>query len=263
MSRMLEALKTLETKRGDAGQSAARQIAATPRPAPVRAKETPPEKKAPDRARSLSAPPPSAPSPAGSAACILPMTLELSDAYLELAAAVSEQNSASYCNVLLVVSPEPASENGFSLARLAQAVALQSPGQVLLVDGDLRGRHLSKSVGLSGQGLSDVMSGTAAWHDVIRSSNMACVDFAGAGTRSVPTLERPEFGWNDLRPRYRVVLLGVAAAPQPETIWLAARCDAVYLLIRQRHSLRQAATAATNALRECGANVLGCIVSDD
>jgi Mrp family chromosome partitioning ATPase len=197
----------------------------------------------------------------GSAACLLGAASELPDEYLELAANLGEQNAANYCNVFLFISPD-GGESCLSLTRLAQAVALQSPGDVLLVDGDLRGRRMTKATGLLGPGLGEVMSGTANWSDVVVPTNMTCVDVVGAGMRQVPTLERPDFGWHALRPQYRAVLIGVAAAGQPETAWLAARCDSVYVVVRKSHTKRQSASGAISALRACGANVLGCIVAE-
>jgi Mrp family chromosome partitioning ATPase len=197
------------------------------------------------------------------AACCLPTTVDVSDHYLEMAQRIGEQVASSYSNVLLFVSPDRAWENSFSLTYLAQAIALQSPGEVLLVDGDLRGRRLTKSVGMSGAGLGEVMLGVAHWPDVINSTNAACIDFVGCGNRQLPTLERSEFGWNALRPQYRAVLIGVSQAGQPDTDWLAARCDGVYLVISRPNTKRHAASAAVNALRSGGANVLGCIVLED
>jgi hypothetical protein len=196
-------------------------------------------------------------------ACCLPTTLDVSDHYLELAARISEQVAFSYCNVLLFVSPDRAWENCFSLTFMSQAFVLQSPGEVLLVDGDFRGRQLSKSIGFSGPGLSEVMLGAAHWPEVIHPTNASGIDFVGCGDRQLPTLERTEFGWNALRPQYRAVLIGVALAGQPVTDWLAARCDGVYLVISRPNTKRQAASAAVSSLRDDGANVLGCIVLDD
>ena len=70
------------------------------------------------------------------AACCLPTMLDVSDHYLELAARIGEQGAASYCNVLLFVSPDRSVRTVFSLTHLAQAFALQCPGDVLLIDGD-------------------------------------------------------------------------------------------------------------------------------
>ena len=107
------------------------------------------------------------------------------------------------------------------------------------------------------------MLGVAHWPDVINPTNTSCIDFVGCGNRQVPTLERSEFGWNALRPQYRAVLIGVALAGQPDTDWLAARCDGVYLVISRPNTKRQAASAAVSTLRAGGANVLGCIVLED
>lgn len=289
MSRMLEALKTLEGRRPGAPEPAPAKLPIANdslwHPALVVDTEAtvefdpadwdsdelriaPPEVRAPRLAEpvvpgAIAAPsePPSSARPC--VACCLPTTLDVSDHYLDMAARIGEQVASSYCNVLLFVSPDRAWENCFSLTYMAQAFALQSPGEVLLVDGDLRGRRLSKAVGLLGPGLGEVMLGVAAWPDVINPTNTSCIDFVGCGTRQLPTLERSEFGWNALRPQYRAVLIGVAQAGRPDTDWLAARCDGVYLVISRPNTKRQAASAAVSTLRSVGANVLGCIVLED
>lgn len=289
MSRMLDALKTLEARRPGAVEPTPSippiapttawrpslivdtQSTAVLDPADVDVEETdiaPPAVSAPRHAEpaiSLAVAPSVEPALSFKpcVACRLPTTLDVSDHYLEMAARIGEQVASSYCNVLLFVSPDRAWENSFSLTYLAQAFALQSSGEVLLVDGDLRGRQLTRSVGLTGPGLGEVMLGVAHWPDVINPTNTSCIDFVGCGNRQLPTLERSEFGWNALRPQYRAVLIGVSLAGQPDTDWLAARCDGVYLLISRPNTKRQAASAAVSALRSGGANVLGCIVLED
>lgn len=289
MSRMLDALKTLEARRPGAVDPAGAILPIAPQtawrpslvvdtelatefdPADLDAEEPkvePPAVSAPrlaepliSQAIALPSEPPSATRPC--VACCLPTALDISDHYLDMAARIGEQVAASYCSVLLFASPDRAWENSFSLTYLAQAFALQSPGEVLLVDGDFRGRRLSKSVGLLGPGLGEVMLGVAHWPDVINPTNTSCIDFVGCGNRQLPTLERSEFGWNALRPQYRAVLIGVAQAGQPDTDWLAARCDGVYVVISRPNTKRQAASAAVSTLRDVGANVLGCIVLED
>lgn len=195
--------------------------------------------------------------------CALPTIAELTDPYLDLAERMGEQLATNYCNVVLFAAPDHFSDAGFSLTQLAQAMSLQLPGDVLLVDGDLIGRRLSKSVCPGNQGLVEVMLGVAHWSDVVHTTNQACIDFVPCGQAQVPTLERSQFGWEALRPQYRAVLIGLAEVPRPESNWLAARCDAVYLVLARRHTQRKAASAATSALRACGANVVGCIVTED
>ncbi len=195
--------------------------------------------------------------------CLLPTVPVVAGHYHELAERIAEQLSTNYCNVVLLVSPDPCVEPCFSLTHLAQAFSLQSAGDVLLVDGDLRHGRLSRSVCPTGRGMVEAMLGAVAWTELIHPTTTPRIDFVGRGEGQIPTFERPEFGWEALRPKYRAVLIGVADTREPETAWLAARCDAVYFLISRPHTRRQTATAGIAALRACGANLLGCVLVND
>lgn len=281
MGRMLDALKALESRSqhqsaGTADAARATELALVeaggPRPTAEPAVAPLADLAAtPDLEASLLPPAPVPPQPSTAwidlppvpQGCALPNSGELSDPYLDLAERMGEQLAANYCNVVLLATPDRFSDPQFSLTQLAQALALQSPGDVLLVDGDLIGRRLSKSICPGRQGLVEVMLGVAQWPDVVHTTNVACVDFVACGQAQVPTLERSQFGWEALRPQYRAVLIGLSEVPRPESNWLAARCDAVYLVLARRHTQRQAASAATSALRACGANLMGCVVTGD
>ncbi len=267
MSRMLEALKVLEVRQSGGGPL---ELGPAPRLKPA---SEPPR---PASSRELAAPhdhlpvgtpiavphQPTLPT-APFEKCTLPTTPDVPDYYLELAGRIGEQVASNYCNALLFVSPDHSVEPGFSMTYLAQAVASQSPGDVLLVDGDLRYGRLSRAVCAHGPGMIEVMLGASNWPDIIHPTNAARIDFVGCGNSQVPTFDRPEFGWGALRPMYRAVLIGLSAASEPEINWLAARCDGVYFCISRPHTKRQAASAAINTLRACGASVLGCIVIND
>jgi Mrp family chromosome partitioning ATPase len=194
--------------------------------------------------------------------CSLPTTSDVAEHYLKLSKRIEEQLASNYCNVLLFVAVDDGGEPCFSMTELAKSFALVSDGNVLLVDGDLRCGRLSKSVCPSGAGLIEAMLGTAHWPEIIHPTTTARVDFVASGHGHIPTLERPEFGWSALRPKYRTVLIGVSAADEPETHWLAARCDGVYFVISRPRTKRRAASAAINGLRACGANVLGCVLTN-
>ncbi len=195
--------------------------------------------------------------------CKLPTLDDLPDAYFDMSVKISSQIAANYSNVLLLVAGDRAAEAAFSIVDLARGVALQSTGSVLLVDGDLRYGRLSHALVPGSPGIIEVMLGVAQWEEVIHATNLSRVDFVAAGSHQVPTFDRPEFGWGALRPRYRVVLIGVGAADEPEIAWLAARCDGVYFILSRPNTKRQTASSAVNALRASGANVLGCIVVND
>jgi Mrp family chromosome partitioning ATPase len=262
MSRMLEALKALEDrKEGRPETEIPPQLPLQPAAGLSTPADAPPS---PDLRQDIPSEPPRLPPPQPALEpCVLPTTPEVSERYHELAQRIGEQLAANYCSVLLFVTPNRAAEACFSITRLAQACALQSAGNVLLIDGDLRRGQLSQAVCPSRPGLIEALSATVRWPDIIHPTNLERIDFMPRGKSPVPTFERSEFGWDALRPQYRAVLIGLAEADYPETTWLAARCDGVYLVISRPHTRRRSASTAITALRACGASVLGCIVVND
>ncbi len=270
MGRMLDALKTLDTRAHDEVEQAA------PPAEPLsidweaafdeatRLFDDPLEESfvaaAEDVAPLVTAPPPPT---APFETCALPIAPAPAEYYLEMADQIGQQLVSNYCNVILFVAADRWVEPAFSMTHLAQAFALPASGDVLLVDGDLRFGKLSNLVARRGPGMVEAMLGQAQWPDIIHPTNLAHIDFVARGRGQVPTVERPQFGWGALRPLYRTVLIGPANQSEPETAWLAARCDAVYLILSRPHTRRSTAIAAVNALRETGANVVGCIVVND
>jgi Mrp family chromosome partitioning ATPase len=262
MSRMLEALKALQDrKEGRAETEIPPQLPLQAAAGLTTLADAPPSpnllQDVPSEPARL-APPQPALEP-----CVLPTTPELSQRYHQLAERISEQVAANYCSVLLFVAPNRAADACFSITRLAEAFALQSAGNVLLVDGDLRRGQLSQAVCPSRPGLIEAMSATVRWPEVIHPTNVERMDFVPRGKSPIPTFERSEFGWDALRSQYRVVLIGLAEADCPETTWLAARCDGVYFVVSRPHTRRRSAGTTITALRACGASVLGCIVVND
>lgn len=271
MTRVLDALKALEQRR--AGETAAKPhtVDATPKPevAPVPAAAK----------HAATAPPPlraervhpateevrrAAQEHAVANMCLLPTVPVVADYYHELAERISEQLSTNYCNVMLFVSADAAATDpGFSMTHLAQAFSLQSTGDVLLVDGDLKHARLSKTACPAGPGIVEAMTGRAKWPQIIHPTTTPRIDFVSRGEGEVSTQEPVEFGWGALRPKYRAVLIGVADQESPETAALAAHCDAVYVLISRPHTKRQAAVDAVEALRSGGAHLMGCVVVND
>jgi Mrp family chromosome partitioning ATPase len=266
MSRMLEALKVLERRQPrmqeenppppQANRETAKNRAASPGETAL---EIPAEEFDELQTRLAEEPQPSA----RFETCMLPTVTDVADHYLDMAGEIGRQLASNYCNVVLFVSADRWVEPCFSMTHTAQAFARQSAGDVLLVDGDLQFGRLSRSVARPGPGMIEAMLGLAQWPDIIHPTNVARIDFVACGNGQVPTVERPNFGWGALRPLYRTVLIGLAGNSEPETMWLAARCDAVYFVLSRPHTRRGSASAAINALRACGANVAGSIVVND
>src|SRR5262245_55149442 len=65
--------------------------------------------------------------------CSLPVAARVDDSYLDLARSISEQGAANYCNVVLIAAPDTLAVVDFSLTQAAQALTLQSVGNVLVV----------------------------------------------------------------------------------------------------------------------------------
>ncbi len=146
--------------------------------------------------------------------CSLPAATDLAGHYLRMAERIGDQLSTNYCNVLLFASLDYAVEPCFSITQVAQAFALRSPGDVLLVDGDLRRGRLSKIVWPEGTGVIEVMLGTASWPDAIHPTNISGIDFVASGHSQVPTFERPDFGWGVAAPLSRSYADRAGARPR-------------------------------------------------
>jgi hypothetical protein len=270
MTRVLDALKALEQRRAEE-TATPRPIVpvAAPAPAPVEPKKAATVKLAPPPTHSDRV------HPANEAArraakehavanmCLLPTVPVVADPYHELAERVSEQLSTNYCNVMLFVGLDAAAETSLSMTHLAQAFSLQSAGDVLLVDGDLKNGRLSKTVCPVGPGIVEAMGGAASWPQIIHPTTTPRIDFVGRGEASLETRQPAQFGWGALRPKYRAVLIGVSDQRLPETASLAAHCDAVYVLISRPHTKRQAAADAVESLRAAGAHLMGCVMVND
>ncbi|REK17231.1 MAG: hypothetical protein DWQ37_07120 [Planctomycetota bacterium] len=282
MSRMLDALRTLEARKRRETVPPPEAVAAEIAPAPLEHDE--PEIEAlldeisdglaeelgepkPQQQQAEPTASPRIVEPAQPQApfetCVLPIVPEPDEAYLQMAERIGEQLSVNYSNVVAFVTAGHEVERQFSMTQLAQAFSQQMIGDVLLIDGDLRAGRLSKSIARRGPGMIEAMLGKTPWPDIIHPTNLPRIDFVARGLAQVPTLERSEFGWAALRPMYRFVLIGPADAGEPETQWLASRCDAVYYVLSRRHTRRSLATATVHALRSAGANVAGAIVADD
>jgi hypothetical protein len=268
MTRVLDALKALESRRQAEAPPVMRAAVKQPTIDPTQTST---------KAVEAELPPPVGPQPSNAAdaarrearahtvahMCLLPTVPVVADHYHELAEQIGEQLSTNYCNVMLFISPDNPAEPGFSMTHLAQAFSLQSTGDVLLVDGDLQGGRLSQTVYPTGPGIVEAMLGTARWPEIIHATTTPRIDFVGRGDGKVPAVEPAEFGWGALRPKYRAVLIGIADTRSAETAWLAAHCDAVYVLFSRPHTKRQAASEAVESLRACGAHLMGCVMVND
>ncbi len=187
--------------------------------------------------------------------------------------------------VLMLTSPGHGADKAGVSAALAEALAARLPGEVLAV-GRSRGRLRScrDSRGFADRagsaGLAGVLAGEATWEDSIRPAPRKWLDVLPAG-RAWPKREplravrqmgtalrrvtstRLAAVFDDLRSRYRFVVIDGPCLAQPEAAAMAACCDGVFLVVALGQTRRGAARRAVSLLQRGGANVLGCVVAGE
>lgn len=148
-------------------------------------------------------------------------------------------------------------------AGLARAIA-QSGARVVSVDCDFRNPRLHHQFGLSdGPGLAQLLEGSAA---PLPQPVHGGGEFVGAGT---PAPDSPEFLGSD---RFRAILdllleeadhLLLNTPPvtdASEAAVVAARSDAVLLVVQAAHTSREAGRRAVALLRQVDAPLLGAVL---
>jgi capsular exopolysaccharide synthesis family protein len=149
---------------------------------------------------------------------------------------------------------------GLSLARAGR--------RVLLVDGDLRRRGLSTAVGVHDQwGLTEVLSGTATLEEAIVPLDGGIeVLPAGRLHPSPPALldsARFDEVLDEMRERYQVVLLDSPPSRHvADPVLMAAKCDALILVLRIGSVERPHLTEVVDLYRSASFNLLGEVVYD-
>jgi Mrp family chromosome partitioning ATPase len=172
--------------------------------------------------------------------------------------------------VLMLTSPGTGEGKTRVTAALAEAIAAQTTGEVLAVEGDsnaprlaalLRSGDGDASNGCSG--LGGVLAGKAAWQGSVRRTPCKRLDIlpgakhAGQGA-AISAADLGELV-EELRCNYQWVLLDAPSTACPETMSLARLCDGVFVVVELGRTGRRAAQQAVELLREGGVNVLGCV----
>ena len=126
---------------------------------------------------------------------------------------------------------------------------------VLLIDGDLRNRSLTKLIGrLPATGLADVMTGTASCEDVIVKTDLPNFYVMGAGSSKVlPTELFSTEMWGQLirwaRQQFKIVLIdALSMGAFADFELMAPECDGVLVVVRARSTPREALRMAMEQL---------------
>jgi len=174
--------------------------------------------------------------------------------------------------VLMLTSPGTGEEKTRVTAALAEAIAAQTTGEVLAVEGDSGPPRLAAflksgdgGASRGAGGMAGVLAGEAAWQGSVRRTPWKRLDVlpgmkvagggAAMGTADLAAL------LDELRCNYQWVLLDAPSTACPETMSLARLCDGVLVVVELGRTGRRAAQQAVELLQDSGVNVLGCVAT--
>jgi Mrp family chromosome partitioning ATPase len=151
------------------------------------------------------------------------------------------------------------------LGSLAPALAERLGGEVLLVDAYLHRPDAVRSLGLSGKfGLADVLQDASLWRDAVRPTAVPHLSVLPGSHAPAGSFESLKFAslLNELRSRYRLIVLDSPSAIHPSTVQMAKYCEGVYMLVELGRTHRRAIRKAVHRLESGDAHLIGCIVAD-
>jgi len=195
-----------------------------------------------------------------------PVQASADPAYRELAGTILADYRPGTSRALMFASPESIQGTTSSLITLAGVLAERVTGDVVVVDGNLTQPALASELGLSRHvGLSEVLEEAADWREAIVTTPLPRLNALPSG--SVPA----EKEWspnplrflrllNELRSRYRLVLLDGPSLACPFADAMAKFCDGVYLWVQLGRTHRNAIRHSLERLEGGGVPLLGCIV---
>jgi tyrosine-protein kinase Etk/Wzc len=171
-------------------------------------------------------------------------------------------------NLVLITGPTPGLGKSFVAVNFA-AVLAASGKRVLLVDADLRKGYLHLYFGLSrGQGLSEVVAGTAEPHVVVHSEVLPALDFLSTGQlppNPSELLMHPHLRdlFNLVSKAYDYVIVdSPPVLSVSDSSVLGAQVGATFLVARESSTSLGEIEASTKRLNQSGVHVRGVIFND-
>jgi len=181
---------------------------------------------------------------------------------------ILNMQSKSGIRSLIITSAQKGEGKSLISVNLALSLAQLERHRILLVDGDLRVKGISRLLKMEGDpGVSDFLRGTRAMENCIRPTNLSHLFVAGAGTQAEDALPAilegsrwPTFLEQAKEVADLVIVDSVpVAAPIADFELLAAPCDATFLVVHLRKTTR-AALAVT--MQQMDRKLMGVIVNN-
>lgn len=286
MSRMLDALKRLETHLGSSAD------AATPTPAPVPPAAAPVAteqdivarlahaEQLTHEATHVSADPQTerrsreSPPPVSndSSACqdmraqrrtaSSPQPAIVAPHYAHLRERILTQIPRDRSAALLFVHPGGVEDVPTTVAELAVAMTEATPGDILAIDANIGPRE---AAGGAGGGLIDVLARKSEWYTAVVPTRNARVVLLPGGTWPAAA-EAPDEGrvrqlMDQFRARFDMVLIDGGSIEDPMATLLARSCDACYVVLALARTPQRAVHSTLKRLRQAGGRVSGCILT--
>jgi len=187
-------------------------------------------------------------------------------AYDRLAESILSQFTGQTGAAVMFSSPGDGEGKTGTVVPLAAMLAQRTPGEVLLVDGNLHRPALADYLAIEPDcGLADVLLGTAAWQRAVCRTGVPRLSVL-PGVRFSRRGERPPARWDlepllkELRADYPWVLIDTASLAHREVASLASSCTGVYLVIRLGQTARRAIAEAARVIGQCRGRLLGAVV---
>lgn len=175
-------------------------------------------------------------------------------AYIALARSIVRLLPSEQPAILAITSPgQGDGKTGMALG-LAPELARRVDGGLLVVDADFQKPDLSSRVCFSPGAAVGLIYPT----DVPGLSVLPAFPEPRARGRAERKLDAAWF--NEMRDRWPLVLLDMAALEDRETLAAVRHCDAACLVVRLGHTGRRAAAVAARSIRAAGGRLLGCAV---
>ena len=190
-------------------------------------------------------------------------------AYLELAKSVTSQSAKNRDAAILFTSPGDDEGKTSTVMGLAEVLARQDSGTVLVVDGNFLRPGLADWLNIEAdRGLMEVLSGEANWPELIRTTridNLSILPNRADPSADVCPVDNENLVelLNELRSEFRFVLFDGASLRHPEVAEMARCFDRIYLVIELGRTSLGKARQAVRMIDDSQGRLLGCVLTND
>ncbi len=189
-----------------------------------------------------------------------------SEAIQKLTGAILERFPLGDPTVLSFVGSESNSHIEETCARVASELARRKVGRVLLIDAEPQNKSLSKASGVETEtGITDVVNHSLDWESQIFGRSVTGLDFLGAGLGVFSpgkSEQRLRQIVAEMKREYQFICVAAGDAHHESARIWNETSDGSYLLVSVKNSNEAHAKSAVAEMRNGGARLLGCVVTD-